>query len=142
MSVSSTGTALLRMGTSALRRAAAGPAGSSAGATGRRAFGAGTKGTTYEGVTIHEPEAWQTNLANGVTALMWYGRKNGRRRQSAFRPAGQSDVAWPLPTLAFSSHEHFRVRDKLTVCAVRARVSMLCMSHHLTRLIRGGAAAV
>ena len=38
----------------------------------RRAFGAGAgKGETFEGVTIHEPEPWQQNLANGVMAAMW-----------------------------------------------------------------------
>lgn len=100
MSVSGTGTALLRMGTSALRRAAAGPAGSS-GATGRRAFGAGTKGTTYEGVTIHEPEAWQTNLANGVTALMWYEWTKAAERVPADGPVGRC-VAPPHPSLLFA----------------------------------------
>lgn len=80
--MSGAGTALLRLGTAALRRATAagGPPQASASAAGaRRAFGAGTKGSTYEGVTIHEPEAWQTNLANGVTALMWYGLPSASR---------------------------------------------------------------
>ena len=41
--------------------------------TGRRMFGAGAgKGETFEGVTIHEPEPWQQNLANAVMAGMWY----------------------------------------------------------------------
>ena len=37
----------------------------------KRSYGSGA-GDTFEGVTIHEPEAWQMGLANGVSALMWY----------------------------------------------------------------------
>ena len=37
----------------------------------KRSYGSGA-GETFEGVTIHEPEAWQLRLANGVSALMWY----------------------------------------------------------------------
>ena len=106
--MSGAGTALLRLGTAALRRAAAGgpPQAQASAAGARRAFGAGTKGSTYEGVTIHEPEAWQTNLANGVTALMWYGtaapplpRPVARRHRRPFAARSARDPSPRSPRL-------------------------------------------